>query len=94
MNTEFKNHVTGAAFSLTISKGQIKMLKWVYDEDREGIISDGRFVMYLQGLERRGLVVHDKNYNPMSEKSSWSVTQAGILTVKLLVLAGFYEENK
>ena len=87
MNEQFKQHVTGQAFSLTLSKGQIKMLSWVYNEDRKGMISDGRFMMYLQGLERRGLVVHDKNYNPMSEKSAWSINQAGIHVYKLLVLA-------
>lgn len=88
---QFSEYVTNQAFNLTLSKGQIKMLVWVINKDREGMISDGRFMMYLQGLQRRGLVFHDKNHSIMSEDSSWKVTQEGILVHKLLICAGLAE---
>lgn len=95
MNKQLHEHVTTTAFSLTLSKGQIKTLHHLICNDREAMIEDSRSVMYLQGLQRRGMVSH---INPsiadyLNKKSSWVVTKAGELAYELVVEAGLIESK-
>lgn len=95
MNKQLHDHVTATAFNLTLSKGQIKTLHHLISGDRDAMLEDGRFLMYLQGLQRRGLVMHHElpinDY--ISGKSSWTVTKAGELAYGLVIEAGLIESK-
>lgn len=85
MNTEFKNYVTNTAFNLTLSKGMCKTLIAEKTGNKKIMYEDGKFLMHLQALQRRGLVIHDPTVKPMSNDSAWSLTHAGELVYQLLV---------
>jgi len=96
LNETFKEYVTGTHFSLSLSKGQIFALACLVNEDQQSLLSDGRFMVYLSGLHRRGLVSHNPKVNPMldTSKSSWTVTKAGKYTFNLLQEAGLLRADK
>lgn len=101
MNNQFKEYVTDKSFSLSLSKGQIKTLYWLIINDRESMIHDSRSVSYLQGLERKGLVYHDRRLANLSiqayiarGESAWKVTKAGALVYQLLIEAGMVKEKQ
>lgn len=84
MNDLFKSHVRSTAFNLTLSKGMCKCLCAQKTGNKDAMFEDGKFLMHLQALQRRGLVNH-KYVDPIGEESAWSLTRAGELVYQLLV---------
>lgn len=101
MNRTLQEHVTSASFNLTLSKGQIHQLKCFMHNDYDGAVADGRFMMHIQALQRRGLVIHHPpkhvrnrlslSWENRNDRPCWEVTEAGKLVYKLLVEAGLIE---
>jgi hypothetical protein len=115
MNEELRNHVTRVGFNLTLSLSQIASLIVLEKETREQTMNwsqrkvernlpwanaiNSRWVIGIQGCERRGLVVHHwvdartkpSNWKPTIDKY-YSITAAGKHVIGLLKEAGIYQE--
>jgi hypothetical protein len=107
MNDAFENYVRSTAFSISLSHNMIVVLKTLCKGDEEGAIfsalgGNSNFVQGFNGLERRGLAVHN-NYpkwlrenryheytgTTTGDRPAYRVTDAGKKLHELLEIAGF-----
>lgn len=92
MNNAFATYVTSTAFNLTLGKTHIHALWAVKQVNYSRGLSGGYdvFVPAVQGLIKRGLVIHLK---PVGQESGWGyeLTKAGELVYNLLEEAGLVQ---
>ncbi len=80
-NQKFTDHVTGVAFSLTLSKRQIDVLLAIdmHGFDFRELCNYSHCVPTMRSLEDRGLITRE---------GGWKTTKAGNLSCSLLREAG------
>ncbi len=114
MNDALRRHVTSVGFQLSLTRNQIATFIWL-DLARSGAFGvefrsgDSRFVMNVDGLIRRGLVLHHwppvgwegtyeefertGNHGGFPLTAFYTITTAGNAVLHLLREAGIYDET-
>lgn len=90
MSTEaFKNHVTSAAFNLTLSKAMIETLSYLDQSENQQGIGLCKFMTYWS-LKDRGLVEPVGDIDRAQHYCMVRLTEVGKLVIPLLKVAGLY----
>lgn len=109
INAALRDHVTGAAFTLTLRKTHISTLAYIdwrltYDTTidefvKYDYVTVPHFISGTEGLIRRGLLLHFDPYPPRTNTSHarfsefYQITDAGRLVIGLLKEAGLWQEH-
>lgn len=96
MNPAFREYVTSTAFNLTLCKTHISALSAIANNNRDAGVNMGLFVPAVNGLIRRGLVIHHMpeklEFKPFNQV--FEITRAGELVLDLLREAGIINEQQ
>lgn len=88
----FKNHVTSASFSLTLSKAMVETLSYLDQTAEKQGVGLCKFMTYW-GLKDRGLVEPVGEINTAQHYALVRLTETGKLVIPLLKASGLYKER-